>query len=796
MEPGSDLQLKNTSISEKKMRYFIFYPPSKTLRLIDVNENDRVEDILELIKKEYGLKYPDHGSSETTIVLSYNGNDLKSKWTFGDLNISSGSIIRCISKQQTAADLYIHCGFNKQIFKLFDSSITNNTSIGTLRKKISDKLGLPLSTFCLETHDGKKSLYDEMKLFNYDIKIHDHVYLKVWQGYEKFINACVKGFTEHYSHDDLIRHYQTQVALHIAAFYNHTDLARSVMEQGARSDRPVGEHPSRQWSSETSTQILPEMLKCPIHVAIERGHIKMVDLFVRQSVLCTQVRDPITNHVPFQLANSYLLSAKTKEEKQRYNEIYFYLKDKQYNLKIPLNATGEYVSNLLSAKTTANTVNQMSIFFRFVSLPLYCKIISWYERARERAWKKYGGRFYTTTQTKRVYPETGLLGYKVLIDGYNNKFEIPIEQLRGAHSNNASKSDQFIRYIGFSDEEREKIIQTKAHMKQFALDERRRAKQIAVAHLQQSRRPPLLLSQASTDLKKHPIGTECILSSSAFSNSQVLSTISGFDIKPMKSITEIDNSSVTSLLQSTVVNPNRLETSHESKEKTKQTSKIHQRTSYISVINEENKHTLPMIHSSSTHSISTNKLDAVVNANKQVFQPKMSSVDAYLASSSRLDLEIEQNKPTKTHNEQSTQQQSKESIITSTNPLSNSLPVDRASMLDLDFYIPLPDHPNSMSIGPIKSHIDLDIRQSTINSYERYASASTRSTAIDCLQEASFFKKEPWIKKVEICKDMVKHKVQQRIRRANDNINKKRIMSPLRATVSRSSHQSDTIKVN
>lgn len=153
------------------------------------------------------------------------------------------------------------------------------------------------------------------------------------------------------------------------------DLARSVMGYGARSDRPVGEHPSRQWYSENTIQDFPEMLRCPIHIAIERGHIKMVDLFFRQSVLCTQVRDPITKLLPFQLANSYLLSAKTKEEKQRYSEIYFFLKDKQFNLKIPLNASGEYVSNLLKSTTSAGAIHQAAVFLIRVSLPLYCKII-------------------------------------------------------------------------------------------------------------------------------------------------------------------------------------------------------------------------------------------------------------------------------------------------------------------------------------------------------------------------------------------------------------------------------------
>jgi len=152
------------------------------------------------------------------------------------------------------------------------------------------------------------------------------------------------------------------------------ELATSVMQQGARSDRPVGEHPCRQWSSEMTAKILPEILKCPIHIAIERGQVKMVDLFVRQSVLCTQTRDPITGYLPYKLAFACLLSAKTKEEKQCYNEIYFYLHDKQYNLKIPLNANGEYISNLLTSTNITNTISRTWTHVN-VSLPFYCRII-------------------------------------------------------------------------------------------------------------------------------------------------------------------------------------------------------------------------------------------------------------------------------------------------------------------------------------------------------------------------------------------------------------------------------------
>jgi len=357
------------------MRYFIFYPPTKSIRLIDVPENIRVEDVLRLVREEFGLKNENDARSEASIVLSYNGFDLKPKWSLTDLGIPSGAIIRCIYREQKAAELYIHCGFNKQLLKLFDTSITIESTIGSIRKKIADRLGLPLSVFCLESYDGKQRFYDQMKLINYDIKIHDHIFLKVWNGYEKFLCSCIRGYVEQYSHDDLTRHYQTQVALHIAAFYGHMELAHSVMQHGARSDRPVGEHPSRQWSFEAAATVLPDSLKCPIHIAIERGHVKMVDLFVRNSILCTQCPDPITDYLPFQIALRCMANTKSKEEKQCFSEIYFYLHDKQFQLKIPLNANGAYVSSLLTSTAANSTVHRTGAHHVNVSLPVYCRII-------------------------------------------------------------------------------------------------------------------------------------------------------------------------------------------------------------------------------------------------------------------------------------------------------------------------------------------------------------------------------------------------------------------------------------
>ena len=125
---------------------------------------------------------------------------------------------------------------------------------------------------------------------------------------------------------------------------------------------------------------------------------------------------------------------------------------------------------------------------------------SWCERAKEKTWKRFGGQF-STPQTKRVYPETGLLGYKVLIDGYNNTFEVPPEQFRSPHSRSASRPDIS---TGFSEEDREKILRTKNFMQSFQSDDRRRFKQlIASHHIGQSSIP--LSSDIIFNNRKHSV---------------------------------------------------------------------------------------------------------------------------------------------------------------------------------------------------------------------------------------------------------------------------------------------------
>ena len=116
-------------------------------------------------------------------------------------------------------------------------------------------------------------------------------------------------------------------------------------------------------------------------------------------------------------------------------------------------------------------------------------------------WKKYGGRCSTVKRTKRIYPRQGLLGYKVLIDGYNNTFEMPVERDQPVRL----RSDPGGVNAGFGPEEREKIIEMDQLMRQYVLDDDRRTKQTISARYQRWRRPDLSSSRKSQRFNEQPV---------------------------------------------------------------------------------------------------------------------------------------------------------------------------------------------------------------------------------------------------------------------------------------------------
>lgn len=95
-----------------------------------------------------------------------------------------------------------------------------------------------------------------------------------------------------------ILRFQQRVALYVAAYRGHLELASWLVERGEQAEEAVGVHPHREWCHETDH---PETAKSPMHVATETGQLHILKLFIRSSVLCLSCRDPLGRD-PVQLA--------------------------------------------------------------------------------------------------------------------------------------------------------------------------------------------------------------------------------------------------------------------------------------------------------------------------------------------------------------------------------------------------------------------------------------------------------------------------------------------------------------
>lgn len=107
-----------------------------------------------------------------------------------------------------------------------------------------------------------------------------------------------------------------------------------------------------------------------------------------------------------------------------------------------------------------------------------------------------------------------------MIDGFNNAFELPIEQLRNLHSGDTEKAEQSEYQFGYDEEEKEKINKMKLFIKHFALDDRKRAKQKAAENLQHSRRPPVFQQTKLNQTKSTKTSAKTNESSLTLSNHQ------------------------------------------------------------------------------------------------------------------------------------------------------------------------------------------------------------------------------------------------------------------------------------
>lgn len=166
-----------------------------------------------------------------------------------------------------------------------------------------------------------------------------------------------------------------------------------------------------------------ESLKCPIHVAIQNGQLKIIiQVFNLTNIYVLQKPDGFGTS-PWRLA----LKNKHKLDPQKYLEqkdIARYLIGKTFERKIQI----------------ADTVK--------IAIPLYYKILEWAENARERVICSYGTN-KSSCKKHFLVNRSGLVGNKVLIDGYNNNFKDyknSFERLRSRYKH----------YYFINDEEKEK----------------------------------------------------------------------------------------------------------------------------------------------------------------------------------------------------------------------------------------------------------------------------------------------------------------------------------------------------
>lgn len=179
-----------------------------------------------------------------------------------------------------------------------------------------------------------------------------------------------------------------------------------------------------------------------------------------------------------------------------------------------------------------------------------------------------------------------------------------------------------------------------------------------------------------------------------------------------------------------------------------------------------------------TSSTLLNKLPATTtNSNGPGFYPLMSNIDAYFVSTARPSLASESRQ----------MKLNVESPIslsqTFEQSMNNSQRLDPQTLLDMESHLHLPERSKPFAANPIKSSFDLQIHRSTIKTYERQSGTTARETAINCIQEAKFFKRKSWLKQIEISKEMVKQQTQRHIRQTKVNHVDKSSRIPLRATM-------------
>ncbi|KAH1165861.1 protein ANKUB1 isoform X1 [Mauremys mutica] len=258
----------------------------------DISSDQTVQAVKLMIKDYFHIPLSEDKQGRRYLELIYAGAILKDNWILADIGISVSSTIKCVVKEEDKPAFYVYNAVIQEKVPIKGSVYLLASKVSLLKTLVTLKCGIPNSVYCLRTPEGRE-MYDCNTLNDYQLDIGTTLRLDVWDGWKEFLTGCLLGnkhtVQRFLSDEEPVLKYQKRVALYMAAFFGHLELAAWILKQGVRPNAAVGVHPYREWCQETHH---PDVTKCPVHAAAEAGQLIILKAFVNYSVLCLECQNP------------------------------------------------------------------------------------------------------------------------------------------------------------------------------------------------------------------------------------------------------------------------------------------------------------------------------------------------------------------------------------------------------------------------------------------------------------------------------------------------------------------------
>ncbi|KAL8576067.1 hypothetical protein ACOMHN_001417 [Nucella lapillus] len=347
---------------------------------LDVHIGMTVKEVREMIEDLLNISVDQYKHDKKVLVLSWAGSDLQDPWVFSDLGIVPGSTIRVNLREEVKPVLHIRCSHSLDTISLYDNLNIGHMHLYELRSLASKKTGFPVGIFRLVTKAGTE-MYDGYRLEDYGIDIGHTIMLENLDGWNEFLNLAIMGFTpqvvSQISPEENTGRYQMKVALFLAAHHGHVDLARTMLRQGMKASEPIGYPPQRMWCTLDGHL---DSRKAAVHQAVEMGQLGVLRLFVNNDVTVITAKDG-QDLAPLNIA----LRKKIKNCAS-------FLLTKQWS---KVNVTKHFA----------------------IHIGTYTHLRQWCERAKERAFMKYG--HGKSSLKRRPFQSGPLVGFGVNVDGFS-----------------------------------------------------------------------------------------------------------------------------------------------------------------------------------------------------------------------------------------------------------------------------------------------------------------------------------------------------------------------------------------